>query len=181
MKIKISVSLWILCSIVGCSSVKNEISPNPLTNGQIIRNGEALSEYFEAKAYTRDKEVLLHLIVTLGTERLPKGHEVSLSWQDKKLKDRIEAVEEIYISNKSEHPKVIERLTLSYFGVDRVLLKEAVTIEPNSFYKTKAIISFTSIYRAEMQRAFSIKIDGAQEVIDIKERRTPVSDLGKSI
>jgi hypothetical protein len=181
MKIKIIFSFWLFCILVGCSSVKNEHSPNPLTNGQIIRNGEALSEYFEAKAYTRNNEVLLHLIVTLGTERLPTGHEADLTWQDKKLKDRIESVEEVYISNKSEKPIVIANLSLSYFGKDRVLIDEAITIQPNSFFKTNAIISSTSLYRAEMQRTFGVKINGVQEVINIKERRTPVADLGKNI
>jgi len=181
MKIKYISSLCLFCVLLGCSSAKNENFHQALSNGQIVRNGVALSEYFEAKEYTLNKEVLFHLIVTLGTERVPKGQEINLSWQDKKLKDRIEEVEEIYISNKSDKPIEIENVTLSYFSTSRVLLEKTVIIQPKSFYKTQALVSSTSIYRAEMHRVLNIKINGTKEVIDINERRTPVSELGKNI
>lgn len=181
MKIKYISSWCLLFILFGCSSSKNENFQQALSNGQIIRNGVALSEYFEAKEFTSNKEVLLHLIVTLGTERVPKEQKVNLSWQDKKLKDRIEEVEEIYISNKSEKPIEIESITLSYFATSRVLLEKAVTIQPKSFYKTKALISTTSIYRAEKHRVLNVTINGTKEIINIAERRMPISELGKNI
>ncbi|SEI13825.1 hypothetical protein SAMN05660691_04131 [Rheinheimera pacifica] len=180
MNLRLIPSLCLLC-IVGCSSAKNESHHQKLSNGQIINNGIALSEYFEAKKYTANEEVLVHLIVTLGTERIPKGQELALSWQDKKLKDRIEEVEEVYISNKSERPIEIENARLTYFSTSRSLVENKVTIQPNSFYKTQALIASTSLYRAEKNRILIIKINGVEEVINLKERRTPVLELGENI
>lgn len=175
------ISCLCLLFIFGCSSIQNNSPIRKLSNGQIVSNGVPLSEYFEAKEYTSNKEALVHLIVTLGTERIPKGQELNLSWQDKNLKDRIEEVEEIYISNKSEKPIEIESASLSYFSTFRVLIDKAVLVQPKSFYKTQALVSSTSLYRAEKNRVLRIKVNGVVQEVNLKERRTPVLELGKNI
>jgi hypothetical protein len=124
---------------------------------------------------------LTHLIVTLGKERIPKGQEVKLTFGERKIGDRIEEVEEIYFTNTSDKEVRIDGANLSYYGTSREFVDRPTSIAPKAFYKTKAFVSSTSLYRGEHGRLLKLIVDGVPQQVEIHERRTPVSELGSGL
>jgi|GEM_PF-2924302 len=179
---KFRTCIVILLSVVlsACSSNQTGrvVLSTPNGNGEF--NSVLLSEYFESTALISNGELLAHLIVTLGKERVPKGQEVKISWKDRKFNDQIEEVEEIYFTNNSSEVITIENVNLTYYGASRDFLDQPASIPPKSFYKTQAFISSTSLYRGEKVRLLKLKVNGVQQEVVLREKRTPVSALGHS-
>lgn len=153
-------------------------------NGRIVRTvaGQqiVLSEYFESEHLVEEKSLLIHLVSTLGKERIPPGKSADIPWEQRKFNDRIEQVGEIYFTNNGDKPITIDSIFLSYDQRKSRSVSysdKAITIAPQTFFKTNAHIGVTSLYRVARARRLSLNIDGVAYEINMKERRVPVSEL----
>lgn len=135
-----------------------------------------LSEYYESKVLLNNGSVLAHLIVTLGEERLPNGYESPLSWSDRS-NDRIDAVQEIYLTNNTDKDVTLEELSISYYGSFKSLIDKNITISAKSYVKSNKIITTTSIYRAAKNRTLKYKINNSVGEVTLIEKRMPVKAL----
>lgn len=142
-----------------------------------VRSQVLLSEYFESRVRLVDEGLLAHLIVTLGKERVPRGQRVDLSFNDRVFNDWIEEVDEIYFTNESDRPLVLQDVRLSYFNGHLKLSEQPVTIQPGSYWKTPPAVKSTVLYRAARQRTLELVVDGRSYQIEMQERRTPVAEL----
>jgi hypothetical protein len=163
--------------LISCSANQTGrvVHSTPSKDGRL--DSTLLSEYFESKALLFENSILAHLVVTLGSERLPKGYKSGLSWSDRKYRDRIEEVEEIYLTNNTNNNIVVEEISITRLGGAKAIIRNPVTIPANSFKKTAANISTTSVYRAEQKRILSVKINGKYYETILMEKRTPVNTL----
>ena len=174
MNISLNVRVWLVSACIvslfsACATSSGKVLQTSYPAG--VKQTVVLSNYFESKVLVADK-VLVHLILTLGDERLPEDYRSPLSWSDRKLRDRIDIVEEIYLSNQSGKPVTISNLTLDYFSKVRLYIDQPTIIAPGSFIKTKKNIGTTSVYRAARTRKLNITVDGQSEEIVFNESRT---------
>ena len=174
MNISLSVRVWLVSACIvslfsACATSSGKVLQTSYSAG--VNQTVVLSNYFESKVLVADK-VLVHLIITLGNERLPKDYRSPLSWSDKKLRDRIDMVEEIYLTNQSDKPVNISNVALDYFSEVRTYIDQPTIIAPGSYLKTKKNIGTTSVYRAARTRKLYITVDGQPEEIVFNESRT---------
>jgi hypothetical protein len=121
--------------------------------------------------------VLVHLIVTLGDERLPEGYDSPLTLGDLLIQDRVDRVEEIYVVNKSAKPVELQELELKIYSDWESMIDGPVTVEPTGHIKSKPDISTTSVFRAARKREVKVRMNGTVHELLLTERRIPVSDL----
>lgn len=171
-----SLTLVMLALLLsGCAQSGRVVQSEMTRDG--VRSQVLLSEYFESRVRLVDEGLLAHLIVTLGKERVPRGQRVDLSLSDRVFNDWIEEVDEIYFTNESDQPLVLEDIRLSYFNGHLKLSEQPVTIQPGSFWKTPAAVKATVLYRMPRKRTLELVVGGQPYVIEMPERRTPVSEL----
>ncbi|MBL4759925.1 MAG: hypothetical protein JKY80_03605 [Mariprofundaceae bacterium] len=176
---KLQLLIMIILILTGCAVEQSGKVMSYEVNSSGITNKTELSNYFESKVMLPDTQVMAHLIVTLGDERLPKGYKSPLSGTDREYQDQIDEVEEIYFINKSPENVVIDNITLSFFGSTHPFSEGPVTIQPGkfSFIKTKPVIGTTSLYRAARKRILKLTVNGKPVQVTMDEVRTPVKRI----
>lgn len=165
----------------GCASQSPRIEMTTYRNG--VAEKVVLSEYFEDKQVIANGKVLAHLITTLGSERIPDDVDLGISWEQRKFSGQIEAAVEVYFTNLSDEEVVINESEIDIYRAGRgeylPLLKSPVKIPAGQFIKSEAIYTPTSVYRGPQLMPMNISIDGEHYQVEFRERRTPVSELGR--
>lgn len=133
------------------------------SNGKI--QTELLSEYFASKQLVDDGRLLVHLIVTLGKERVPPDEKVDIAFRDRLFSDQIEAVKEIYFTNKSDKAITLGRAKLlSEYG------KSGAPNDPEKTYTDDYSATFgpakSNIRSATLEAALSSWRNSAPAVMD---------------
>lgn len=166
--------LLLVVFVTGCASsgqiVRTAIDPATGKSSQV-----ALSNYFQSKAMIADGMVQAHLIVTLGKERVPKGVKLQVS----RLQKRIEEVTEIYFTNKGSVPVHLSNIKLVGEIQTQQILPKVFTIAPGQWVKSEAIVSTTSVYRAEYNTVLFYDYLGKQHQVPLPQIRTPVNQLSR--
>lgn len=156
------------------------------TSGEVVQrqvtaqgttSSQVLSRYFEARADVGESGLHAHLIATLGKERLPKDRRLAISMSDRLFNSAIEEVVEIYFTNTSGEPVVVEDVRLSFFNGWLGFDEAPATIAPRQFHKTVPVALVSSVYRAPVKRLLSLKVNGVQHELHLQERRTPLSEV----
>ena len=166
--------LLIILSIAGCAGSGRVIQTtfDPVTGEP---NRVELSEYFQSKALIANEKLLAHLIVTLGSERVPKGY--TFTEKIDRFQDQIEEVTEIYFTNNSSEPIEISNVYLQNNSQRQDILPQTMTIPPGKWVKTEPIVEVTSVYRPNIESVLCYTYMGKQESASLPQIRTPVSEL----
>lgn len=143
-----------------------------------LRTGDTrsdYSEYFEFQRIVLDGKLRVHLLVTLGLERLPPDWRFApdiLVGPDGRLSRQaradgfIEEVYEIYFTNLGETPITLSQLELSEPQVKpprRMLLRpDPLTVEPGQFVKTEPEVYIGSVYQLPT-KPIELRFDHAGE------------------
>ncbi len=171
----------VVLAVSGCASQSPRIEKTTYRNG--VAETIVLSEYFEDKQVIANGKVLAHLITTLGSERIPDDVDLDISWEQRKFSGQIEAAIEVYFTNLSDEEVVINGADIDIYRAGRgdylPLLKSAIKIPAGQFMKSEAIYTPTSVYRGPQLMPMNISIDGEHYQVEFRERRTPVSELGR--
>lgn len=154
----------------GGEVLQSQVSADGTTRSQV------LSRYFEARA-DAGFGLHAHLIATLGRERLPKGVRLPISMNDRMFNSAIEEVVEIYFTNTSAEPVVVEDVRLSFFNTWMHFDEAPATIVPQQFHKSVPQVFVSSVYRAPLERVLRLTVNGEQQELHLQERRTPLSEV----
>ncbi len=150
------------------------------TTGRVVDgSGKVFSEYFENISYLIENKIKVHAIETLGKERYPKGH--LLSQEDKRYlnsPDTIETVFEIYVTNNSEKEIRVVLDNYKSRGSRGSFEGEVLSIAAGKWSKSSKKISVSSIYGPDsVNYNLSLIIDGTEDKIEGKLRRTPLNEV----
>lgn len=174
---KLPAVLFSSLLLTGCTlGPSGEVTQSQVT-AQGTTSTQVLSRYFEARVDVPDSGLHAHLIATLGKERLPKGARLSISMSDRMFNSSIEEVVEIYFTNTSREPVVVEDVRLSFFNGWMGFDEAPATIAPQQFHKTVPVALVSSVYRAPLKRVLSLKVNGEPHELQLQERRTPLSEV----
>ena len=134
------------------------------------------SRYFENEKRSVAGQLLVHGVITLGQERLPKGYDFR---RDPRYSDGITtAVLEFYFTNQTDQPlKVaVESFSCRLFG--DVAISMPVTISPRGYLKSDPLIAFTSNYVTKAwEYSMVLVIDGHRHPLADKMSRISRDEL----
>lgn len=174
---KLSAALLGALLLSGCAPGPSGEVVQTQVSAQGVTSREVLSRYFEARADLAEPGLHAHLIATLGKERLPKGAGLSISAHDRMFNAAIEEVLEIYFTNTSDEPIVVEDVRLSFFNTWMPFAEAPASIAPGEFHKTVPVAFISSAYRAPRKRVLSLTVNGVPHELPLQERRTPLSEV----
>lgn len=165
--------------LAGCS-----LGPSGyVTQSQVSADGRAqsqlLSPYYEARADLLEGGLHAHLISTQGKERLLEKPAFSIKMSDRMFNAAIEEVVEIYFSNRTDEPLVVEDVRVSFFGGWMAFEEPAFAVESRNFRKTVPVVFVSNAYRAPQKRTLSLTVNGERHELELQERRTPLSEVGR--
>ncbi|KAA9129676.1 hypothetical protein F3N42_15030 [Marinihelvus fidelis] len=171
--IQASTLLALALLTAGCAS-NGRVSSSTLDpqTGEFVQT--QYSEYFEDSQVVEDGALKLHLVITLGAERLPKQYEIQNSWgRVQRSQGDIEEVYEVYISNLGESAVDLELSTLN----NMALAPASVSITPGSHVKTDPLVRMTSAYKMENPYVLTYNYKGVQKELKGTARRLAFEDL----
>ncbi len=167
-------SIIVMAILTGCAQSGRVIQTtfDPVTGK---KNTVELSEYFESKNMIAGGDLQAHLIVTLGSERIPTGYK--LKEKVDRFQDQIEEVTEIYFSNKGEEPITIKNVFLQSNSQKLIILPNSITVMPGKWVKSEPIVGVTSVYRPDIESVLHYEHNGKNYTASLPEIRTPVAKL----
>jgi hypothetical protein len=102
------------------------------------------SEYFECMGPIADGKVDAHVLLTLGKERVPKGHVFDRPIQGSQ--GDIACALEIYFSNRSDARVHLADLSFSGMRYQAPLAPSPMEIPPGAYVKTEPLVRITSVF-----------------------------------
>jgi hypothetical protein len=142
-----------------------------------LENTVELSEYFESKNVIADEQVWVHLITTLGEERIPENYITSEKVD--RSQGQIEEVTEIYFSNKSDETIILSNVYLQVNSLRHNIVPKIITLESGKRVKSEPNIRATSVYRPNIESVLHYEYKGLKYTASLPQLRTKVSALGK--
>ena len=140
------------------------------------------SKYFSKLDSVANKQVVAHIMITLGKERLPKDYKGIKGWgklTNKNYEEGIfEAVTEVYFSNITD-----QEVSFILHGVKTTGRKDfkskVITIKPNSFYKTDAFVTIASKFKKEFLYQLDYTFEKQKSKISGTIKRQRMDELGR--
>lgn len=140
------------------------------------------SKYFSKLDSVANKQVVAHIMITLGKERLPKDYTGIRGWgklTDKNYKEGIfEAVTEVYFSNITDQEISFTLHSIKTTG-KKDFENQTITIKPKSFYKTKAFITIASKYKTEFPYQLDYTYQKQKKMISGTIKRQAMDELDR--
>ncbi len=169
------VILTTVFALNGCNASGriNSTSYDPKTgkNKQI-----QYSEYLEDVRVVGNGALKFHLVITLGSERLPKNYKIQNKWGriDRSQGD-IEEVYEIYITNLSSKKRDLQLQSINGMR----LAPSSTSIKPKSYVKTNPLVRVSSVYKTETDYVIAYKYQGKAKKLKGSAKRLTVKGLQK--
>ena len=140
------------------------------------------SKYFSILDSVANKQVIAHIMVTLGKERLPKDYEGIKGWgklTNKNYEEGIfEAVTEVYFSNITDQDVSFILHSVNTTG-RKDFKSQVISIKPKSFYKTDAFVTIASKYKTEFPYQLDYTFEKQKKMISGTIKRDSMDKLGR--
>jgi hypothetical protein len=183
--------LIVLAALASCGGAAPRVTAFSIDPDTGKKTEVVYSEYLEFDTRIIDGKVRMHVLVTLGPERVPADWRFPAEpfVSDGRLTNRgrtnglTEEVYEIYFTNLSSTPVTFAPLTLAspvWKGV--AVLPSPISLEPQQYKKTAPLVRLASIYKptGALPFAFRYSHAGREEQVSGTPRRLRVDELKRT-
>ena len=174
MRLILLLTALFLSACAGSYGYMNATVPDPKTGKWVEIH---YSPYYEFEHRSDDQKVIARMVITLGGERVPKGHKFTGTFSedlDAAHRDGIlEWVWEVYFINTSEEK--VQVTAKSVMGSSDGA--GSFEIDPAKFAITRPIISLSSAYGVESEVSYEYEYLGKSYRIEERAKRLTVEEV----